>query len=125
MSCEEYCPPDIDAPPQKGAGPSPQPRHLPKSKNPVTGRSYWDEYKSWARLPNAPYPPGGRPSGGAQELSISAEEWARRARKSPCYKCQFAQQVHEASKLKFNWMFWVGLGTGALGISMLVVMKKR
>lgn len=124
MNCDEYCPPQIEAPPETGAGPPPQPRHLPKTINPRTGRSYWDDYRAWGRLPNAPYPPGGTPSGGAQELSISSEEWARRARKSPCYKCQFAQQVARASELKFDWMFWVGIGAGALGLGMLVVMKR-
>lgn len=123
--CDKFCPPTVEAPVAKGAGPSPQTPHLPNAKNPITGNKYRTDYLAWVRFPNAPYPPGGTPSGGAQELSISSEEWARRAKQSPCYKCQLHQQVIEASKLKLNWMFWTGLGAGALGIGMLVVLKNR
>lgn len=118
--CAKACSQIVEAPPAKGAGPSPQARHLPGSYRP--------DYLAWVRLPISPYPPGGRPSGGAQELSISSEEWARRARQSPCYRCELAQQVKAASRvaprLKTNWMFWTGLGAGALGVGMLVVMKR-
>lgn len=126
--CADVCPVQVPATPAKGAGPSPRSSHLPSGTNPLTRNTYREDYLAWVRLPNAPYPPGGTPSGGAQELSISSEEWARLAALSPCRRCELAQEIKKASRvwprIRKNWMFWAGVGAGTVGLGMLVVMKR-
>lgn len=118
MSCDEVCPAKIELKPKNALTRPPKaPPHL--------SSRYAAEYRAWGYLPIAPYPPGGTPHGGATGLNISADEWARLARESPCAKCLLEEQVRDASKLHFSWAFWAGLGAGALGLGMLVMGRKK
>lgn len=110
--CSAVCPGDTGLELSKS-----RPNHLPER--------LWPRYQAWGSMPYAPYPPGGTPEFGIKELRISADEWARRARQSPCYRCEFEQRVKNASRLRFGWMFWTGLGAGALGLGMLAAMRFR
>lgn len=117
-SCDSVCPPVLKSAPKTGLQrPLAPVKHLYQTK-------YQNQFRDYELLPFAPYPPGGTPTGGDPDLRISSEEWARRARESDCYKCHVRQDVKAASSLSVNWMFWVGLGAGALG-AMTLVLKRR
>lgn len=117
-ACESVCPPVLKAVPKTGLQ-----RPLTPVKH-LTNTKYQNAFRDYELLPFAPYPPGGVPTGGDPDLRISSEEWARRARESECYKCHVRQDVSAASSLKLNWMFWVGIGAGALGAMTLVLNRK-
>lgn len=116
--CCDVCPPVFKSEKVARLGrPAPAVTHLNRTE-------LHQAYRDYALLPYAPYPPGGVPTGGDPDLRVSSEEWARRAKESDCYKCHVRQDVKRASKLELSWMFWVGLGAGALGAMTLVLTRK-
>lgn len=118
MECCDVCPPVLKKAPVTGLQ-----RPLAPVKH-LTNTKYQRQFRDYELLPFAPYPPGGLPTGGDPDLRISSEEWARRAMDSECYKCHVRFDANRAARLRPNWMFWVGLGAGALG-AMTLVLKRR
>jgi hypothetical protein len=95
--------------------PSAGPTHL-------TDVSLHDDYRDYMMMSVAPFPPDGKPTGGA--TGVSVEELAELYKNSDYYKCQVDVNVRHAAALRLDWKFWVGLGAGALGVTLLVATKK-
>lgn len=116
--CCDVCPPTLKKYRARLERPPPPVKHLRDSK-------LHGAFRNYELLPYAPYPPGGKPTGGDPELRISSEEWARRAKESDCYKCHVRVDVRAASRIQLDWKFWVGLGAAGLGVVTLALTRGK
>ena len=120
LPCDKFCPPPIpnDANKPRLTRPLPAVPHLKNTK-------YHAAFRNYDKLPYAPYPPGGTPTGGDPALRISSAEWARRAAESECFKCNVREDVKAASRLHLDWRFWVGVGAASLGTVTILLTSKK
>lgn len=121
--CSDVCPAVVRRPTSRLTRPD-EAAALDRARAHLTLAEHRQMFPEYVGMPRAPYPPGGAPTGGDPAFRMSADEFARRYRKTDCYKCQVRVNVRQAARLKPNWMFWAGAGTAALGAVLLVATKK-